>query len=201
MGASAPGRRTLEGELLYTPSAERVSQARITGYLNWLSAHRGLTFDDYEQLWSWSVTDLEGFWSSVWAWAGIRSSQEPAVVCERGRGAEGARFFVGAELNYVDQVLAASKDHPAVVAIDDEGTREEVTYGQLGAMVAAAASGLSRLGLRQGDRVAAVLPNGLPAIVAFLATASLGAIWSSCTPNSAQRAWPTGSARSHPRCC
>jgi acetoacetyl-CoA synthetase len=182
VGAGAPGRRTLEGELLYTPTEERVSEARITGYLSWLSAHRGLAFDNYEQLWSWSVTDLEGFWSSVWAWAAIRSSRGPAVVCERGRGAEGARFFVGAELNYVDQVLAFPKDHPAVVAVDEEGTREEVTYGQLEAMVAAAASGLSRLGLRQGDRVAAVLPNGLPAIVAFLATASLGAIWSSCAP-------------------
>ena len=102
----------MEGELLWTPTPERVDRARITDYLRWLEAHRDLTFDDYDQLWSWSVSDLEGFWSSVWDWAGIRASKEPAAVCERGFGAEGARFFVGAELNYVDQVLRGSGRRP-----------------------------------------------------------------------------------------
>jgi acetoacetyl-CoA synthetase len=182
MGACPVSCPTLEGELLYTPSPERISRARITDYLGWLSAHRGLRLDDYDELWSWSVADLEAFWSSLWDWAGIRASKQPAVVCERGAGAEGARFFVGAELNYVDQVLRASKDDVAVVTVDDEGTRDEVTYGQLLELVGAAARGLERLGIHQGDRVAAVLPNGLPAIVAFLATVSLGGIWSSCAP-------------------
>ena len=171
-----------EGDLLYTPSPERVRLARITDYLDWLAARRGLAFADYDDLWSWSVADLQGFWSSVWDWAGIRASKEPAVVCERGIGAEGASFFVGAELNYVDQVLKATDADPAVVTLDEEGRRGEVTYGQLHQMAGAAAKGLRRLGVSRGDRVAAVLPNGLPAIVAFLATASLGAIWSSCAP-------------------
>jgi len=171
-----------EGDLLYSPSPERVSKARITNYLRWLGARRGLAFADYDELWSWSVTDLDGFWSSIWAWAGIRASKEPAAMCERGTGAEGGRFFAGAKLNYVDQLLDAPDQDPAVVAVDEENTRSEVTYGQLRALVGAAATGLRRLGVREGDRVAAVLPNGLPAIVGFLATASLGATWSSCAP-------------------
>ncbi len=166
-----------EGQLLYTPSPERVRAARLTGYLGWLAAHRGLVFDDYDELWSWSVTDLEGFWSSLWAWAGIRASKEPTSVCERGSGAEGARFFVGAELNYVSQLLASPDADPAVVTVGEDGRREEVTYGRLRALVGAAAHGLSQLGVTEGDRVAAVLPNGLPAIVGFLASASIGAIW------------------------
>ena len=181
MGAGAAP-SAVEGELLWTPTPERIDRARITDYMRWLEAHRDLTFDDYDELWSWSVSDLEGFWSSVWDWAGIRASKEPTAVCERGFGAEGARFFVGAELNYVDQVLRAPADAPAVVAIDDAGTRDEVTYGQLSERVGAAAAGLAALGVSRGDRVAAVLPNGLPAIVGFLAAASLGAIWSSCAP-------------------
>jgi len=171
-----------EGDLLYTPSPERVRRARITGYREWLAARRGLAFGDYDELWSWSVADLEGFWSSIWDWASIRASREPATVCERGMGAEGARFFVGAELNYVDQVLGAPEGAPAVVTVDDEGNRGEVSYGELRSLAGAAAQGLRRLGVSEGDRVAAVLPNGLHAIVAFLATASLGAIWSSCAP-------------------
>src|SRR5271165_1320854 len=107
---TAPG--VTEGQLLYTPSPERVRAARLTGYLEWLAAHRGLVFDDYDELWSWSVTDLEGFWSSIWAWARILASKEPTLVCERGVGAERARFFVGAELNYVSQLLKSSDADP-----------------------------------------------------------------------------------------
>jgi len=179
-GTTSPG--VAEGQLLYTPSPERIGAARLTGYLEWLATHRGLGFEDYEQLWSWSITDLEGFWSSIWAWAGIRASREPTSVCERGAGAEGARFFVGAELNYVSQLLGRPDENLAVVAVDERGNRDEVTYGQLRTLVGAAAYGLRRLGVTEGDRVAAVLPNGLPAIVAFLAAASIGAIWSSCAP-------------------
>jgi len=72
---------TPEGELLWPPTPGRVARARITDYLGWLASHRGLDFDDYEQLWSWSVADLDGFWSSVWAWAGIQCSKAPAAVC------------------------------------------------------------------------------------------------------------------------
>ncbi len=179
-GATTTG--VAEGQLLYTPSPERVRAARLTGYLEWLAAHRGLAFENYDELWSWSVTDLEAFWCSIWEWAGIRASKEPTSVCERGVGAEGARFFVGAELNYVCQLLKSSDSDLAVITIDEEGNRDEVTYGQLRALVGAAANGLRRLGVNEGDRVAAVLPNGLPAIVGFLAAASIGAIWSSCAP-------------------
>ena len=147
-GTTATG--VAEGQLLFTPSPERVSAARLTGYLEWLEAHRGLAFEDYDELWSWSVTDLDGFWSSVWAWAGIRASKEPTSVCERGVGAEGARFFVGAELNYVGQLLKSSDADLAVVTVDEEGNRDEVTYGQLRVLVGAAAHGLRRLGVDRG---------------------------------------------------
>ena len=171
-----------EGDVLYEPTPERLRRARLTAYLAWLAENGRGAFRTYEELWTWSVTDLDGFWSSIWDFAEIRGTRPVAAVSGRGRGVEGARFFEGAELNYLEQVLAHPAADLAVITADESGHRIEVTYGELLALVGAAANGLRAIGVRRGDRVAAVLPNGLEAVVGFLATAALGAVWSSCAP-------------------
>jgi acetoacetyl-CoA synthetase len=171
-----------EGEVLWEPSSERISRARVSDFLRWLATEHGLAFAGYDQLWQWSVDRLEEFWSCVWQYFDVQASGDPGRVLLRGNGAEGAEWFPDTHLNYVDQVLRHPPDAPALMAIDETDQPERLTYGQVSEMAGAAVAGLRRLGVGRGDRVAAVLPNGAPAVVAFLATASLGATWSSCAP-------------------
>ena len=174
--------RSGEGDLVFTPTRQRIGAARLTSYLGWLASHRDLDFRSYEDLWSWSVSDLEGFWSSIWSFSGFSAFRQPDSMVGEGDGAEGGRFFVGGELNYVSQVLRHPERDVAVVTRDESGLTREVTYGELAGLSGALAEALRARGVSAGDRVAAVLPNGLEAVVGFLATASLGAIWSCCAP-------------------
>lgn len=171
-----------EGALLFSPGAERIRRARLTAYLDWLRRERGLRFDGYQELWQWSVTDLEGFWASVWDFTPIAATRPERLWTGAAGGVEARRFGAEARCNYVDQVLAQPARSVAVVAVDEAGGRVELTYGELVARAGAVAAGLRSLGVGRGDRVAAVLPNGLPAVIALLATASIGAVWSSCAP-------------------
>jgi acetoacetyl-CoA synthetase len=173
-----------EGDLLFEPSKERIAASRISRYLEWLRREQQRDFATYEQLWRWSVTDLEGFWGSIWDYFDVKVSRPYERVLERAAegGVAGARWFPGAELNYCEQALAHPGGDLAVIATDERDSRLELSYGDLAALVGAAAAGLRSLGVGRGDRVAAVLPNGVPAIVAFLAVASIGAVWSSCPP-------------------
>jgi acetoacetyl-CoA synthetase len=177
-----------EGDLLFKPDARRVERARITHFMEWLAIERGLSFASYPELWEWSVRDLGGFWSAFSDWAevpfGARAKVAfvPAGIKDGRPSAEGARWFEGATLNYADAVSRHDPESLAVIALDERGNREALTYGELVSLAAQVATGLAGLGVGVGDRVAAVLPNGVAAVVAFLATASLGAIWSSCAP-------------------
>jgi acetoacetyl-CoA synthetase len=168
-----------EGTVLWEPSPEVRRNAKLTAFSNWLGRSRGKTFDDYAALWEWSVSDLEGFWGAVWEYFGIESSYERVLS---GRDMPGVRWFEGARLNYAERALSRRDDHPALIATDELGVIEEVSYAALAERVAAAAAGLRRLGIGTGDRVAALMPNIPETLVAFLATASLGAVWSSCSP-------------------
>jgi acetoacetyl-CoA synthetase len=173
-----------EGELLFEPTAERIENARLTSFLEWLRRERGLDFGDYEALWNWSVTDLEGFWTAVADHLGLRADRGDGPVLTLGPdgGVAGARWFAGSRVSYAEQALSHPDDDLAVIALDEDGEAEAITYGELRQLVAAIAAGLSGLGVVEGDRVAAVLPNNAAAVVGFLATASLGAIWTSCAP-------------------
>jgi acetoacetyl-CoA synthetase len=180
---------TTEGELLTSPDSARVAAARITAFVAWLESERGLSFDDYHDLWRWSVDDLPAFWEALATWAQIpwRTPPEKILVARarpgrEGVSAEGARFFVGASCNYADLVLAQNPASVALIARDEAGGRVELTYGELTELAGRIAAGLRANGVGVGDRVAAVLPNGHEAVAAFLATVSLGAIWSSCAP-------------------
>ena len=171
-----------EGTLLWEPTAERVSAAHVTRFLRWLEDRKGLVFTGYDDLWRWSVDHLEDFWSALWSYFEMGAEVDAADVVRRGDGAEGARWFPGVTLNYSDRLLRQPAGDVAVVAVAEEGEPAALGYGELRDRVGAVAAGLRRLGVEPGDRVAAVLGNGLEAVVGFLATASLGAVWSSCAP-------------------
>jgi acetoacetyl-CoA synthetase len=171
------------GELLWTPSAEAIERSNLSRYARWLSSERGLDFDDYHSLWRWSIAELEQFWQTIWDHFDVQHSASPtAVVAERKM--PGARWFEGAELNYAEHIFR-DRD-PAAVAVRhraEGGDLGEITWADLESRVAAFAAGLRELGVERGDRVVAYLPNSPAALIGFLAAASIGAIWSSCSPD------------------
>ncbi|MGH2954253.1 MAG: acetoacetate--CoA ligase [Solirubrobacterales bacterium] len=156
----------------------------MTAYMRWLEAERGLTLGgDYEALWRWSVSDLEGFWSSIWDYFGVRASQPYAQVLA-GREMPGAEWFGGARLNYAENILRDQPDdRVAVLSASELRDLGQLSWGELRELVARASAGLRALGVGPGDRVVAYMPNVPETLVAFLATASLGATWSSCSPD------------------
>ncbi|MCF0094049.1 acetoacetate--CoA ligase [Micromonospora sp. MH99] len=172
------------GDVLWTPPADVLERSRIGDYLRWLAEHRGLDFADYDALWRWSVTDLDAFWRSIWDHFEVIAHTPPTATLAE-RGMPGARWFPGATLNYAENVLrmpGRADDDPVVIAHGQ--TREPVTLtaGELREQVRRVSAGLRRLGVTAGDRVAAYAPNIPETYVLLLATASLGAIFSSCAP-------------------
>jgi acetoacetyl-CoA synthetase len=176
------------GAVLWTPPPDVRERTRIGAYLAWLKETRGLDFADYDSLWSWSVTELEAFWQSVWDYFDVRSAGKPSAVLPE-RRMPGARWFPGATLNYAAHALAQAGKGVAVVARSQTRAGDvRLTGAELADEVARAAAGLSRLGVRRGDRVVAYLPNVPEALVLLLASASIGAIFSSCPPEFGVRA-------------
>lgn len=174
-------------ERLWTPSAERIEQAGITRFRRWLAANRGLQFQDYEALWRWSTDELEAFWGALWEFSGILSHSPWERVLDR-RVMPGARWFEGATLNYAEHVLARARRAdagaaPAIVFQSETRPRTEIAWATLAGQVGALAATLRRLGVERGDRVVSCLPNIPETVAALLATASLGAIWSGCSPD------------------
>ena len=174
-----------KGTLLWEPSKELKENARISDYMKWMKAEKDLSFEDYNQLWEWSVTDLEGFWASVWEYCGIKASKPYEKVL--GESAmPGAEWFPGAELNYAEHVFrhAADRlDETAILHQSEVRSLGEVSWDELQEKTAALAAGLREMGVGRGDRVAAYLPNIPEAVIALLACASIGAVWSSCSPD------------------
>ena len=171
------------GELLWEPSAELVERSRLREFTAWLRRERGLDFDGYHQLWQWSVDDLDGFWSAIWEFFEVQADGDPSPVLAS-REMPGARWFPNTSLNYAEHVFAGKRDEEvAILHASELRDLGELRWGELRQQVAAVAAGLRQLGVGQGDRVVAYMPNIPEAIVAFLATASLGAVWSSCSPD------------------
>lgn len=173
--------------IAWTPTPQQIESARITQFMHWLAHSRGLAFEHYDALWRWSVDDVDGFWRALWDWAQIRSPQSRGVALADG-AMPGAQWFPGVELNYAEQVFRHATDaQPAIVAQSESGAAAsgigETSWAELRRQVAACAATLRRLGVRRGDRVAAYLPNTADTVVAFLATACVGAIWSVCSPD------------------
>ncbi|MBA3425742.1 MAG: acetoacetate--CoA ligase [Rubrobacter sp.] len=174
---------TAEGRLLWEPSEEMKENSNISRYMRWLESERDLSFGSYNELWEWSVTDLEGFWSSVWDYCGVVASEPYDEVLAK-REMPGAEWFPGTELNYAEHIfLRAREDEPAILHKSEIRDLSEVSWAELRESVAAFAAGLRTLGVGRGDRVVAYIPNAPEAVIAFLAAASIGAVWSSCSPD------------------
>ena len=159
----------------------------IEEFTDWLQRERGLAFQDFEDLHHWSVEQSDAFWRSVWAFDGIQSPEQPGVALADDR-MPGAAWFPGTRVNYARQVMrhvtaAHEAGHPAVIAEDERGPAGTLDWPTLKRQVASLALALRGLGVNSGDRVCAYLPNRPEAIIAFLATASIGAVWSVCAPD------------------
>ncbi|MGI8416822.1 MAG: acetoacetate--CoA ligase [Nakamurella sp.] len=182
-------------EVLWQPSAERIARAAVTDFATFLRHRGGQDVEDYAALWEYSTTDLAGFWGAIADYFSVRWTERPVAVLADPlpdtASMPGAHWFPGGTLNYAEHALAASDGRSdtdlAVIAVDESwaatGAEQLLTLAQLRARVAQAQSGLRRCGVKPGDRVVALVPNGIHALVAFLATAASGAIWSSCSPD------------------
>ena len=172
------------GEVLWEPRPEVIEQARITQYLRWLAEHRGVAAADYQDLWEWSVGEPGAFWDSLWEYFGVLGQRGDGPALD-GQLPE-ASWFPGATLNYARNALRTARTDPgrvAIIACAEDTPPRTCTYGELAAEVGRVRGALRALGVGQGDRVAAFLPNVPEALIGLLATASLGAIWSSCSPD------------------
>ncbi|HEY8237949.1 MAG TPA: acetoacetate--CoA ligase, partial [Candidatus Limnocylindrales bacterium] len=176
--------------VLWAPPADILDRSRMGAYLAWLHEARGLQFEAYDALWQWSVDEPGAFWRSVWDFFEVIAHAEPTADLADAR-MPGARWFPGATLNYAEHALripGRSGSDVAVVGRSQTRHPSELTADELRDAVARCRAGLVRLGVGRGDRVAAYFPNIPEAIVALLATASLGATWSSCAPEFGARA-------------
>jgi len=160
---------------------------QIRRYQDWLRERHGLQFDSYDQLWHWSVTELDAFWQSIWDYSGMHSpTPHSAVLAEEKM--PGARWFPGAQVNYAREVLrhvaaADAAGMPAIVSDNERGEVAQMAWPELRRQIASVALSLRALGVQRGDRVAAYLPNVPQTMVAFLACSSIGAVWSVCAPD------------------
>jgi acetoacetyl-CoA synthetase len=176
MSSSAP-------ERLWQPPSELVEASRLAEFMGWLEVERGLRFDSYDELWRWSVGDLDAFWGSIWDFFEVGADGERTAVLAS-REMPGAEWFPGTSLNYAEHVFAGKDDaETAILHASELRELDQLSWGELRERVAAVAAGLRELGVGRGDRVVAYMPNIPEAIVAFLAAASIGAVWSSCSPD------------------
>jgi len=167
----------------WSPSADVARRARVTDFIDWLAREQRASCDDYDALWRWSVGDLDGFWGAVWDYFAIPSAT-PRQSVLAASGMPGAQWFPGVRMNYVEQVFRnATAARPAIVGDSEAGARREIAWAELQRQVGALAARLRALGVGRGDRVVAYLPNVPETAVAFLAVASIGAIWSACSPD------------------
>ncbi len=171
------------GDVLWTPGADFRETTEIGRYMNWLRDERGHAFESYDELQRWSVTELERFWESIADFYELRF-HAPYEQVLANREMPGAKWFKGATLNYAEHLVGRDEDTDQIAVVARSQTRDalELTFGELRELAGRARAGLRRLGVGPGDRVVAYLPNIPETLAAFIATASLGAIWSTCAP-------------------
>ena len=172
---------------IWMPSKARIDGARITDFRAWLSRTRGLNFENYEALWRWSVDDIESFWQAIFEYFPLITHSPHRQVLER-RVMPGAKWFDGATINYAEHLLAAARREDAstrvaLVSESELAPRAELKWSELAGLAGAMTSALTGLGIKAGDRVVSFQPNIPAAVVSLLATASIGAVWSSCSPD------------------
>ena len=186
-------------QLLWEPDEAFAQRTRLRAYGEWLAALHGVAATTYEELWEWSIGDIEGFWSSIAEYFGVRFHEAPQGVLDR-REMPGARWFAGATLSYPEHIFR-DRDSDAVAIRHASELRplSVMTWSELRALTARIQAGLRDLGVGRGDRVVAYMPNIAETIAAFLATAGLGAVWSSCSPDFGARSVIDRFAQIEPR--
>ncbi|WP_067816234.1 acetoacetate--CoA ligase [Nocardia inohanensis] len=162
----------------WVPSEADIASARVTDFARFVQRRNGVRTDGYQELWQWSVDDLPGFWGALWDYFELGERGEEVLASAE---MPGAQWFPGTRLNFVDQVVRQARaDRPALISVDETGALTELSWAELLGKTKACAETLRGLGVEPGDRVAGYLPNIPEAVIAFLATASIGAIWSAC---------------------
>ena len=168
---------------IWTPSEDRIKNSNIMKYISYVNEKYGKNFSNYNELYEWSINDLENFWESVSDWVGIKYSKKHEKVLGSTQ-MPGAKWFVGAELNFAENLLRHSnKDKPALIFKGEGQPIRTITYKELYSKVAKLAKSLKDAGVKKGDRVAGFMPNMPETVIAMLAATSIGAIWSSCSPD------------------
>ena len=167
---------------LWRPSDERMAASNMTAFMCWLKEHRNIAVPDYQSIYKWSVDNRSDFWESVWQFCDIKASQQYTRVVD-GDTILTARWFEGARLNFAENLLHYRDDRTALIAVGEGQPPIRISYSELHLKVAQLSSALGKMGVREGDRVAGFLPNIPEAVIAMLATTSIGAIWSSCSPD------------------
>ncbi len=170
-------------DALWTPSPERIANGNLTRFIAGVREHTGAPVSDYPSLYKWSIGHLEAFWPEVWDFCGIRAAKRWDKVLSDGDRMPDARWFEGARLNFAENLLRRRDEAPAIIACDETGGRHALSWRELAREVAMLQRALKRTGVQKGDRVAGYLPNIPETVIAMLATASLGATWSSCSPD------------------
>src|SRR5579864_236799 len=176
-----------EGDLLWTPSATQVEDANLTRFAKWLANERGLHFASYDEMWRWSVTELEEFWQAIWDYFGVESSARHVRVLAK-RAMPGAEWFPGAQLNYAQHVLRNERaGADALLFMSETTPLTRMPWETLASQVRILATRLRELGVRPGARVVAYMPNIPHPMIAMLATTAIGAIWACCSPDFGSR--------------
>lgn len=170
-------------EILWTPGPEQLQRSRLVHYQRWLAETMGIVTQNYAELWRWSIQDLDAFWQSIWSFFDVQAdgAREPALGQ---RSMPGAQWFPNARLNFAEHVFRnRPSDQPAVIARSEDVPLQTLSWAELEHATAAVAATLRSWGVGPGDRVASYMPNRPETVIAFLACASIGAIWSSCAPD------------------
>ena len=172
-------------DILWSPSVERYQASTMAAFERYLSKKHELTFSDYNDMWRWSISDLNSFWGAISDFFELRFFEQPQKILNK-RAMPGAEWFVGAKVNYADQILSKTgrlAEQVAFVSNSETFGRKELTWNNLKRSVASVAEKFKKMGVTKGDRVVAILPNTEVALIGLLATASLGAVWSLCAPD------------------
>ena len=170
-------------KLLWEPSQQRIENTNMYAFMQTVNKKFNKSFSDYNGLYEWSVENLEDFWKTTWDFLGIKASKNFDKVVENPDKMPGAKFFTGAYLNFAENLLRHRNDNKALIFRGEDSVRRELTYNQLYSQVAKVASSLRKLDVKPGDRVVGFMPNMPESIIAMLAATSLGATWSSCSPD------------------
>lgn len=167
-------------KLLWTPSDDRIEQANITRFINFVNDKYDLDVDSYAQLYDWSIENIPDFWDAMWEFGNIIASRKYSIVVDDLNKFPGARWFVGAKLNFAENLLRYRDNNLAFIFRSEDGRERRITYLELYNIVSRLVKPLKEIGINPGDRVAAYMPNIVETPIAMLASASLGGVWSSC---------------------